>query len=92
MLVFAVCICGGNSPFGNFNIIFLVPGHIPKLRGNKCVNLAGTSLATSPNNYLLLAFMGAALFGSAIGGLLAIWNWISCTTGASPAIHWNTHR
>ena len=69
-LVFGRVFCGWICPFGTLHHFFgwIFPSRY--LRGNKRVNSNKTHTWQITKYYLLLAFLGAALFGSAIGGLL----------------------
>jgi polyferredoxin len=69
-LVFGRVFCGWICPFGTLHHIFgwIFPSRY--LRGGKRVAANKTHAWQITKYYLLLAFLGAALFGSAIGGLL----------------------
>lgn len=69
-LVFGRVFCGWICPFGTLHHFFgwIFPNRY--LRGGKRVSANRTHSWQITKYYLLLAFLGAALFGSAIGGLL----------------------
>ena len=69
-IVFGRVFCGWICPFGTLHHFFgwIFPSRY--LRGNKRVNANKTHAWQITKYYLLVAFLGAALFGSAIGGLL----------------------
>lgn len=69
-VVFGRVFCGWICPFGTIHHFFgwIFPSRY--LRGNQRVNSNKSKGWQVTKYYLLLAFLGAALFGSAIGGLL----------------------
>jgi polyferredoxin len=69
-LVFGRVFCGWICPFGTLHHFFgwIFPSRY--LRGNKRVESNRTKWWQAGKYYLMFGFLGAALFGSAIGGLL----------------------
>lgn len=69
-LVFGRVFCGWICPFGTLHHFFgwIFPGRY--LRGGKRVESNRTHWWQAGKYYILFAFLGAALFGSSIGGLL----------------------
>ncbi|HEY5960665.1 MAG TPA: 4Fe-4S binding protein, partial [Polyangiaceae bacterium] len=69
-VVFGRVFCGWICPFGTLHHVFgwIFPSRY--LRGTRRVESNRTKYWQAGKYYLMLAFLGAALFGSAIGGLL----------------------
>ncbi len=69
-LVFGRVFCGWICPFGTMHHFFAWIFPSRYLKGNKRVGVNRTQWWQSGKYYLMFAFLGAALVGSAIGGLL----------------------